>query len=299
MEARGGTTGGMSDGAAGSPSLIGARDGASAGSIGDARSDSVSVAPADNIAAGPLFIEAVGGPVGVVAAEVELSEPGVGQKQTCTQPLNAGTCQLTSCQGGGVGSPVAGYGNFGPVSVSVGGTTVLMTYGGFGYPTVGFPSSIALGEGGIMEFRGGGSGGGVPAFDISVTIPGLAVMSSPALATDGGSAIIDTSRDLSVTWAPISIGQVQFKLEAVIPPTLAIGIGPIVSVACTFEGASGSGVVPQALLSSLKVMAGTNPMYAGLSSGLDVTTVVDGLPILTRSAQGTPAGGRDIEVILQ
>src|SRR5437762_229873 len=83
----------------------------------------------------------------------------------------AGACQLTSCQIGGIGSPSAGYGNFGPMSASVGLTTVPITYTGFGYPTVYFPASITLGTGGIMKFHGG-NGASVPVFDISATVPG-------------------------------------------------------------------------------------------------------------------------------
>jgi hypothetical protein len=287
-----------------SPFPIASSEDASAGSSIDASSDGVGVAYGDTTAAGPLFIHAVGGPAGEVAAAVELYEPGVGPEETCTQPLIADACQLTSCREGGISDLVFGYGNFGPVSVSVGATTVLLTYSGFGYPTVNFPSSIALGEGGIMEFRGGGSGGGVPAFDVSATIPGLAAMTSPAPTPDGGSAIIDTSQDLSVTWTPILIGQVYFQLYGVIPATSPPGVGPgvgqvLVSVDCTFAGTAGTGVVPRGLLSSLKMMSGTSPTYAGLDSGLDVTTVVGGLPIVTRSAQGAPAKGGDITVTLR
>jgi hypothetical protein len=216
--------------------------------------------------AGTLILQAFGGPSGEVAAQVPLLEPGVGQQRTCTGPLDAGACQLTSCQLGGIGSPGPGYGNFGPMSASVGTTTVPLSYDGFGYPTVYFPPSIALGTGGTMRFRGG-NGAGVPTFDVSATIPGLAVIMSPVPTTDGGAALIDTSQDLSVTWLPISIGQIQFQLNG---GSSDVG-GVAISVACTFEGASGAGVVPQALLSSLKEMSGASPTYAGLSSELDAT----------------------------
>jgi hypothetical protein len=287
-----GASGRSPDGAAVSPSPAASSD--------DASNDSVSVVHGATAAdAGTLFIEAVGGPAGEVAAEVGLFESGVGSEKTCTRPLNSGACQLTSCEDGPIGDPAPGYGNIGPVSASIGTTTVLLTYDLEGYPTVAFPSSIALGEGGIMEFRGGNRGG-VPAFDVTATIPGLAVMTSPALTTDGGSAIIDTSHDLSVTWAPISIGQVHFQLQGVILPASPPSIGEIViSLDCTFEGAAGAGVVPRGLLSSLKAMSGTNPTYAGLGSEVNVTTVVGGLTIVTRSSQRSPATERDIDVTLE
>lgn len=244
--------------------------------------------------AGMLILQAFGGPSGEVAAQVPLLEPGVGQQATCTGPLDAGACQLTSCQLGGIGTPGSGYGNFGPMSASVGTTTVPLTYDGFGYPTVYFPPTITLGEGGTMRFHGGNRAG-VPTFDVSATIPGLAVITSPVPTTDGGAAIIDTSQDLSVTWLPISIGQIQFQLNG---GSSSVG-GVAISVACTFEGASGAGVVPQTLLSSLKEMSGASPTYAGLSSELDATTVVDGLTIVTQSFQNSPTTGRDFNVTLQ
>jgi hypothetical protein len=245
---------------------------------------------------GTLILQAFGGPSGMVAAQVPLLEPGVGQEKTCADPLDAGACQLTSCQLGGIGTPSPGYGNFGPMSASVDTTTVPITYGGFGYGTVYFPPSITLGEGDTMTFHGGNRLA-VPTFNVSATIPGLAVMTSPVPKTDGGAAIIDTSQDLSVTWLPISIGQVRFRLNggASLPGGIAI------SVACTFDGASGSGVVPQTLLSSMKAMSGTspNPTYAGLSSELEATTVVDRLTIVTQSYQNSATTGHDVNVTLQ
>jgi hypothetical protein len=53
---------------------------------------------------------------------------------------------------------------------------------------------------------------------------------------------IDTSQDLSVTWLPISIGQIDFELTGWAPFSFAI------SLACTFGGAAGSGIVPRTLL---------------------------------------------------
>lgn len=265
---------------------------------GDAGQDARVTATTDGSAstadAGFLMLQAFGGTSGEVAAQVPLLEPGVGQERTCAAPVNAGACQLISCKLGGIGSPGGGYGNFGPISASVGTTTVPITYNGIGYGTVYFPSSITLGTGGTMTFRGG-NGAGVPAFDVSATIPGLAVITSPVPMTDGGAAIIDTSQDLSVTWLPISIGRIQFGLDG---GSSSVG-GTAISVACTFDGAAGSGVVPQTLLSTLKEMSGTSPAHAGLSSELETTTVVDGLTIVTQSYQNSPTTGQDFDVTLQ
>ena len=58
-------------------------------------------------------------------------------------------------------------------------------------------------------------------------------------------------------------------------------------------------MVPQALLSSLKEMSGASPTYAGLSSELDATTVVNGLAIVTQSFQNSATTGHDFNVTLQ
>ena len=244
-------------------------------------------------ATGTLILQASGGPSGEVAADVALIEPGVGQERTCSAPVEAGACQLTSCQLGGIGSPAPGYGNFGPIAASIGTTTVPLVYGGFGYPTVGFPAPIALGTGGTMRFRGGG-GNGVPAFDVSASIPGLAVITSPIPTTNGATSI-DTSQDLSVTWLPIPIGQIQFLFEEGFLPANSVSV----SVVCKFDGTTGHGVVSKTLLSSLKEMSGANPTFARLTSGLEATTVVDGLTIVTQSSQNSPTTGRDFSVILE
>jgi hypothetical protein len=196
---------------------------------------------------------------------------------------------------GGIGSPGGGYGNFGPMSASVGATTEPLTYNGTGYGTVYFPSSVTLGTGGTMTFHGG-NGASIPTFDVPATIPGLAVITSPVATTDGGAAIIDTSQDLSVTWLPFPIGQFDFQLNGGASSQPG---GVAITIACTFGGAAGSGVVPHTLLSSMKAMAGTSPTYAGVSSMLAATTVVDGLTIVTQSYQSSPTAVRNFNVTLQ
>jgi hypothetical protein len=274
-----------------------ATDGSSAAdACADVDSGSCTALPTSTEDAGTLILQAFGGASGEVAAQVPLLEPGVGQEQTCTDPLDAGACQLTSCTLGGVGSPGMGYGNFGPMSASVGTTIVPLTYGGFGYPTVYFPSSVTLGTGGTMTFHGG-NGVSIPTFDVAATIPGLAVITSPVPETDGGAAIIDTSQDLTVTWVPISIGQIHFTLSAGYEGVMGGGLA--VTVACTFGGSAGAGVVPRTLLSSFMGMSGTSPTYAGIESELDETTTVDGLTIVTQSYQNSPTTSHDFDVTLQ
>jgi hypothetical protein len=237
----------------------------------------------NGVDAGTITLIATGGPSGSVTADVALDEPGVGPQETCAAPLVAGACQLISCQYGGVGSPSAGYGNFGPIAVTVGTTTVPLLYDRTGYPTVAFPAPTALGTGGTMRFRGG-DGAGVPTFDVSATIPDLGVMTSPGPASEGVPALLDATQDLPVTWMPISIGQIKFRIDGQVINTDSNVLN---SIQCTFEGASGSAVVPQTLLAAMKAMSGTvaGPTRAGLVSELDTTTEVGGLTIVTQSFQ--------------
>lgn len=249
---------------------------------------------AGSVGTGPLGLVAVGGPAGSVMAQVFFNEPGVGQQPTCAAPMNAGACQLTSCQEfGAVGDPAAGYDNFGPISATAGTTTVALEYMGFGYPSVDFPASVALETGAAMRFHGG-DGVSAPVFDVTVTIPGLAVLTSPVT---GGNATasVNASQDLSVTWVPISIGQIDFEITGALPT----GGDTVLSILCTFDGASGSGIVPQGLLSALKAMAGTYPLTGRLTSELDGTTLVGGFTIETIGYQISPTTGQAFNVTLQ
>ncbi|MFT3843059.1 MAG: hypothetical protein QM723_39080 [Myxococcaceae bacterium] len=244
--------------------------------------------------AGPLVLEAYGGPAGKVATEALTPEPGAGTEKTCDPPIDAGSCQLTSCKLGGIGSPAFGFGDDGPISVTAGKETVSLTYSGKGYPTVYFPSSVTLGTGGTMRFRGGGSGG-IPSFDVTATIPGVGALSAPVAAADGGVTSIDTTQDLVLNWASIPAGQMHLYWSG------DYG-GPgstLVSLTCTFDGSTGSGVVPQALLSSMAQMTDGGTQYLSLGSELDVTTVVDGLTITTQSYQATDPPQRDLSVVLR
>ena len=225
-----------------------------------------------------LVLDAWGGPAGKVSAGVEMTQPGVGPQATCDPPMNEGACQLTACVLGGIGSPSSGYGDFGPISASVGAATETLTYNGVYYLGAAFPES--LGTGGIMTFHGGNTAG-VPEFNVSAIIPGLGVLTSPLPATDGGTVIVDTSQDLTLTWSPISIGQIRFQVYGG-----GYNFGNTDALLeCSFEGAAGTGVISRTLLSVLKEKAPPGSTSAVLSSELDATTVVGGLTITTHSHQ--------------
>jgi len=217
----------------------------------------------------------------------------VGQVRTCADPITAGACQLTTCQLGGIATPGPGT-DFGAVTVSVGATSMSLTFMGGNYPGVIFPASVTLGVGGIMRFHHEATRGGAPAFDVDATIPGLAVLTSPLPATPDGGATIDTSSDLSVTWSPIPIGQIHFRLYE---GATMVGASTS-SIACTFDGACGAGSVARVLLSSLKQMTASST-YAGMSPDLNVTNVINGLTILTQSYQSPATTVSDFAVTLQ
>jgi hypothetical protein len=261
-------------------------------SCGDGKLGGVSPSGAD---AGTLTLQASGGPSGSVVAQVPSNEPDVGQQATCGAPVNAGACQLISCQFGAVDGPVPGHGDFGPIFATVGSTTMPITYSGTGYGTVDFPASVALETGGTMRFRGG-DGVSVPTFDVAAIIPGVGVITSPAAPTNVGVSAVDTSQDLSVTWQPISIGQIKFQLYTgmTTPDTFLK-----TSIACTFDGAAGAGVISQALVAGLKEMSGANIAWIRLGSELDATMIVGGLTIVTQSLQSPPTPAEDFQVALQ
>jgi hypothetical protein len=242
--------------------------------------------PAVTNGTGPLILEAYAGPAGEVAADVLDNEPGVGPNDTCGSAVVAGACQLTACSlTGGVGDPGLGYGNYGPILVIVDGAIVPMPYQDEGYPTIGFPSSVALGTGGKMTFQGQG-GTTDPGFDVTATIPGPGVITSPALVA--AATTIDTAQDLTVTWTPIDIGVIQFSLSS------GDELSSSVYVACTFDGSAGSGVVSQSLLSMMKTMSGADPTMGSLSSEADTTTVIDGLTITTQAYNPAASGGFNV-----
>ena len=215
--------------------------------------------PAVTDGTSPLILQAYGGPSGQVGAEVLITEPP-DPNDPCNQ-MTVGACQLTSCQQYGVGLPPSAF--YGRISAAVGSTNEEIDDGEYGYPTVGFPSSVVLETGGVMTFHGDG-GTTVPHFAVAATIPGLGIITSPLPSYGSAATPIDTAQDLTVTWMPISIGYIQFALGSTTG-----SLEYSYSIACNYDGAAGSGAVPHTLLSSLKTMSnmtGALPVYASLGS---------------------------------
>jgi len=144
----------------------------------------------------------------------------------------------------------------GTILVSTPGFAAALAYIGES-PRGDYPNSIiiprpqGLSAGSTVDFEGQG-GPDVPPFKVSVTVPALGRLITPA-DTLGAPPTIDTTVDLNVRWAPIPGGEAVF----------AIGIGGLEAVSCYFDGASGSGVVPQSALAAIKALSASGP--AGLS----------------------------------
>jgi len=215
---------------------------------------------------------------------------------TCSAPQNSGSCQLTGCTFGEAPDtvPTAGLGDFGPISASVGGATEELVYERDRYLRPDFDPTVELETGVKVTFHGEG-GSGVPMFDVSAIIPGAGIITAPAPAIEGSSyPIIDTSEDLSVTWLPISIGQISFRL---LGGPLA-GNTPVI-LSCEFDGAAGAGVVPRKLLSLMKEQNRDRVTFGDLSAELETTTKLDGLTIRTGSYHNSADEIRDFQVTLQ
>jgi len=198
-----------------------------------------------------LGLLAFGGPSGYVGAQVVAFNASTAAEEpsTCSQPKIERTCQLTACKDSSIDTGNSAR-DFGPILVSVGTTTEELTFGRRGYPQAGFDSEVTLDAGDQMEFQGEGTAQ-VPNFDVFVTIPDLAIITSPLPEEDAKVVTIDTTEDLSVGWEPISIGHINFRLLGG-----PLGGSTPVLLDCQFEGTDGAAVVPKNLLSSMKELSG-------------------------------------------
>jgi hypothetical protein len=91
------------------------------------------------------------------------------------------------------------------------------------------------------------AGDEVPAFAQSVTAPNTVTVSSPSVAA--GTIAIDRAMDLAVTWTDGAAGEVIVRLTGFEMPMS--GGTRSVSLACTFDGAGGTGTVPASALGNL------------------------------------------------
>jgi hypothetical protein len=161
----------------------------------------------------------------------------------CGLALPVGQCAVARCST--AANPRSE--NAGTIVASALGSTATLSYEGAdphgSYPVTTFPASVALAAGDTIQFAGAG-GPDVPTFDVSVTMPVLGIILSPAFVDD---EIIDTSMDLDVSWQSIPSGLAVFTVY-----TTMLGIERGFGLTCVFDGPSGSGVVPAADLQSIK-----------------------------------------------
>jgi hypothetical protein len=138
--------------------------------------------------------------------------------------------------------------NAGTIRVSTPSFASALAYVGDS-PRGDYPNSVivprpqGLSAGSIVDFQGQG-GPDVPPFKVSVTVPAFGRLITPADTLDAPPTI-DTTTDLNVTWEPIPVGEAVF----------AIAVEALDTLYCYFDGASGSGVVPQSALATLKALS--------------------------------------------
>jgi hypothetical protein len=161
----------------------------------------------------------------------------------CAYVGAVGTCSIVTCFSG---SDAPASDDAGLITAVSNGDTAFLLYSGVSptgtYQTATFADGTRITQGSMIEFLGGGAAD-VPTFDVSVSIPGFGTLTSPVLQV---SATIETSLDLPLEWEPIPFADAVFALS---PPTSTDTTPTLV---CFFDGASGAGVVPHAMLAAIK-----------------------------------------------
>jgi hypothetical protein len=197
-----------------------------------------------------------------------------GMAGPCT--VTEGTpCTVTECvteppMDAGVGD--AGMGDASPptiphagqISVSGGMVDLMVTPGMDGTypPATGTGQLYAGGE----TLNVTAAGDEVPAFAQSVTAPNTVTVSSPSVAS--GTISVDRSAELSVTWTDGTAGEVTVRLTGF--ETTMAGGSRTVSLACTFDAASGSGTIPPTTLGDLPGSGATGSFSVETAASTDV-----------------------------
>jgi hypothetical protein len=94
---------------------------------------------------------------------------------------------------------------------------------------------------------------------------------------------------------PISIGKIEYVLSTGVVSSNRLDA----TISCELDGSTGTGIVPQALLASMKSTAAGEVVYANMQSKVQTTTVVGDLTIETQSFQSTRGEGDDYLVTLE
>lgn len=180
---------------------------------------------------------------GVAAAGAGFSEPEAGA-DTCPV-VAAGDCLLFDCGGGQVHGYATDSASAGALTVSGGTPTDVVTltlqpdhaFEGFA------ADASAFQTGAVVTFMG--TGGDVPGFSQTLTLPSLPTLTSPVIS--GGVLTIDRTTDFSMTW---SGGNADVVAVTILRSNKQI--------ACEFPASASSGVIPSVLLTHLST--GSAPM---------------------------------------
>jgi hypothetical protein len=160
---------------------------------------------------------------------------------------------------------------------------------GFGSYAQAFPWGTPTQPGDVIDFEDFDQAAPLQ-FDTQATVPAFVDLTSPVLAAG---AAIDTTRDLALTWTPTSGGDTTFRLAATLPLPQAP------TIICFFDGASGTGTVPQAALASVKAMSLDGNATATFQALARQQTTEDGWIINTVALVGGKTSDQTTNVMLE
>jgi len=97
--------------------------------------------------------------------------------------------------------------------------------------------AAAAGGPGTLVLEAWGGPSGKVATDVPLLEPGVGPEETCAAPLSAGACQLISSKDLSVAWLPIAIGQIHFHIDG----GDSVSDGSVITVTCMFEGASGAG----------------------------------------------------------
>jgi len=168
-------------------------------------------------------------------------------KDICQENDSFVACRIFTCPPADGGDPVATGGipySAGAITLSggkiPGGSVTLQPKADKTYDLLQLGSTIWSGGESII-IRAAGDPNGVPAYSATLTAPMPLTLTAPTW-SDGGELSFDTTRDLTLTWSPLSSGQVNVFL-------LGTAQGQDITGSCTFDATTPGATLSKAFLS--------------------------------------------------
>jgi hypothetical protein len=192
-----------------------------------------------------------------------IADPG----QRCAV-TTTGPCRVIDCRPGDGGAPPHGV-SAGTVTLTKGSATLLTIAPDAAgvYPAASQTTGLfAAGDSVILE----AAGGDLPSFSETFTAPPLVTVISP-VPDDAGATVVSRNADLAVTWQPVSGG---VTVSLVQTPPGAIDVSSAFRTLCEFDGSTGAGTVPAAVVGQLETSAafpGVTSFNVGGNATRDIT----------------------------